>query len=131
MAGIVKEVQKQNLHDADEVRMTDKGRVELVRLSGTTVGRVTLQPRWRWSEDVKPVVGTETCEVKHLAYIVSGRLRVRMNDGEELLLEPGDLASVAPGHEAWVEGDEAVVMLELAGGEVLAKGATTEMKRAA
>ena len=126
-----KDVEKQNLREADEVRRTEKGRLELVRLGGTTLARMVLEPGWRWSEDLKPVVGTETCEVRHLLYIVSGRLHVRMNSGEDLLLEPGDFATIAPGHEAWVEGDERVVGLELQSGEVLAKGAHTEMKRAA
>ncbi len=131
MAEIAKEAEKQNLRDADEVRITDKMRIELVRLGGTTVARGTLEPGWRWSEHVKPIAGTESCEVKHQIYVLSGNLHVRMNDGEELVLEPGDFASVAPGHDAWVEGEAPFVALELFAGEVYAKGASVELKRAA
>jgi quercetin dioxygenase-like cupin family protein len=131
MAETVKEAEKQNLHDADEVRTTEKMRVEVVRLGGTTVSRLTMEPGWRWSEHVKPVAGTESCEAKHLGYVISGRMRVRMDSGEELVLEPGDFASIEPGHDAWVEGDERFVVLDIYSGEVYAKGAATEVRRAA
>jgi quercetin dioxygenase-like cupin family protein len=131
MAETVKEAEKQNLHDADEVRTTEKMRVEVVRLGGTTVSRLTMEPGWRWSEHVKPVAGTESCEAKHLGYVISGRMRVRMDSGEELVLEPGDFASIEPGHDAWVEGAERFVVLDIYSGEVYAKGAATEVKRAA
>jgi quercetin dioxygenase-like cupin family protein len=131
MAETVKEAEKQNLHDADEVRTTERMRVEVVRLAGTTVMRGTFEPGWRWSEHVKPVAGTESCEVKHVGYVISGRMHIRMDSGEELLLEPGDFASVEPGHDAWVEGDEPFVVLDIYSGEVYGKGAATEVRRAA
>ncbi len=131
MAKIVGDVEKQNLRDADEVRESEKGRAEIVRLAGTSVARITLEPGWRWSEHLKPIMGTESCEVKHLLYLISGRMHVRMDSGEDFVIEPGDLVSIAPGHDAWVEGDEPSVALELQSGEVIAKGAKTEERRAA
>jgi quercetin dioxygenase-like cupin family protein len=97
----------------DEVREGDNWRLELVNLSGgAQVGRMTLQPGWRWSADVKPVAGTELCEAPHQQYQVSGRVHVRMADGTEIEAGPGDVTSLPPGHDAWVVGDESCIMLD-------------------
>lgn len=92
-----------------------RGRIEMVTLGGITVGRALFQPGWRWSVDVRPVAGTELCEVSHVGYVVSGRERVRMQDGTEVELAPGDAFSIPPGHEAWVVGDEPCVTLDFSG----------------
>jgi hypothetical protein len=100
---------------ADEVRTFAKGRLETLTLGGTTVGRATFEPGWRWSECVKPIAGTESCQVAHLGYVVSGRMRVVMDDGTQGDAGPGDLAEIAPGHDAWILGDEPCVFVDFTG----------------
>jgi mannose-6-phosphate isomerase-like protein (cupin superfamily) len=79
------------------------------------VHKETLEPGWKWSEHVKPVVNTESCQKYHVKYFLSGRQKVVMNDGTELEFGAGDLAIIQPGHDAWVVGDEPNVLLELSG----------------
>ena len=107
----------------DELRSPDKTRVELVRLEGFTLGRYTLDPGWRWSESIKPVVKTDSCPLSHVGYAVSGHLHVRMNDGTTRAISPGDSYTIPPGHDAWVEGDEPYVGLEVLSADQLAKAA--------
>ncbi len=108
--------------EPDEVREGDNWRLELLNLSGgAQVGRITLQPGWRWSADVKTVAGTELCEAPHQQYQVSGRVHVRMADGTEIEAGPGDVTSLPPGHDAWVVGDEAVVAIDWHGASVWAR----------
>jgi hypothetical protein len=109
-------------HDSpDEVREPNKTRVEVVRLSDATLGRFKLQPGWRWSECIKPVVGTESCQVPHVGHVVSGRLTIRMNDGSEKTISEGMSYTVPPGHDAWVEGNEPFVCIEVLSAEQYAK----------
>jgi hypothetical protein len=97
----------------DEVRSPDKTRIDVVRLGdGTTAARLTFQPGWRWSECVKPVAGTDSCQVKHVGLVQSGRLHVSHEDGSELDFEPGKPYVIEPGHDAWVVGDEPFVAFE-------------------
>ena len=98
----------------DEVREFDHGRFELVRLGGLVVGRATYEPGWRWSLHVG---GKEDarCQVEHVGMVVSGRAAVLMDDGEERVMEPGQLFYVAPGHDSWVVGDEPYVSLHFLG----------------
>ncbi|GLW61888.1 cupin [Actinomadura rubrobrunea] len=97
----------------DETRMFEsKGYVDIVTLAGRPVGRAVFEPGWRWSADVRPIAGTERCEVSHLAYCVSGRIRIHMADGSEQDVTPGEAVAIAPGHDAEVIGDEACVMLD-------------------
>src|SRR6266478_2554850 len=91
----------------------DKGQVELITLGGVTFGRATLQPGWSWSTCVKPIVNTESCQAPHLQYHVSGRLRVRMDDGSEDEFGPGEVSLLPPGHDAWVIGNEPVVVIDV------------------
>jgi quercetin dioxygenase-like cupin family protein len=105
----------------DEVREGTNWRMELLNLAGgAQVGRITLQPGWRWSEHVKPVAGTELCEAPHQQYQISGRIRVRMADGTEVDGGAGDVTSLPPGHDAWVVGDEPVVAVDWQGASVWA-----------
>jgi hypothetical protein len=90
----------------DETRSFDHGKVDLCTLGSHSVGRTHLEPGWRWSTAVKPIVGTESCQAAHVGYVVQGRLGVRMTDGSEFQLKAGDVYRVDPGHDAWVEGDE-------------------------
>ena len=110
-----------NFSGAEEIRTFDKGRLELLSLGGTTVGRATFEPGWKWSECVKPIAGTDSCEVHHLGYVVSGRMHVVMDDGTEGDAGPGDLAEIAPGHDAWIVGDENCVWLDFLGAGDYAK----------
>ncbi len=101
-----------NFASAEDVRTFDKGRMEVLTLGDATVGRATFQRHWKWSECVKPIAGTESCEVAHLGYVVSGRMHVVMNDGTEGDAGPGDLFEIAPGHDAWIVGEEPCVILD-------------------
>ena len=101
----------------DESRNFEKGRFELVTIGGMTIGRATYEPGWKWSEHVGPVVGASSCDVEHVGLVLSGRVNVVMNDGEERELGPGDLFYVAPGHDSWVVGDEAYVSLHFLGAD--------------
>ena len=96
----------------DEVRSPDKTKVEVVDLEGVKAARVTFQPGWRWSECIKPVAGTESCQVHHVGVMASGRIHVRHDDGTEAELGPGDAYVIQPGHDAWVVGDAPVVGFE-------------------
>lgn len=105
-------------HEApDEVRpfKDDKGKVELVELSGHMVGRGTFEPGWRWSEHVKPLSGTESCQVEHIGYVLEGRMAVEMDGGEQIEVGPGDVFHMPPGHDAWIVGDERCVLLDFGG----------------
>ncbi len=104
-----------NFSASDDVRTFDKGRMEVITLGGATVGRATFSAGWKWSECVKPVAGTESCQVAHLGYVVSGRMHVVMDDGTEGEAGPGDLVEVSPGHDAWIVGDEPCVFLDVQG----------------
>ncbi len=111
-------------HDSpDEVRAPDKTRVEVVRLPGFTLGRLNMEPGWRWSECVKPVVKTDNCQVSHVGYVVSGTLTVRLNDGTQKTLKQGASYTIPPGHDAWVEGNERFVCIEVMSAEQYAKPA--------
>lgn len=117
----MEELAARSFSAADDVRTFDKGRMEVVSLGGTTVGRATFEPGWRWSECVKPVAGTDSCQVAHLGYVVSGRMRVVMDDGTEGDAGPGDVFQIAPGHDAWILGDEACVIVDFQGAANYAK----------
>ena len=118
-------MQSKNLGSPDEVRSFEKGRMDVVNLSEDVVaGRAVFEPGWRWSEHVKPVAGTDSCQVPHVGYVVSGRLVVRMDDGSEQEIGPGDAVAIPPGHDAWTVGDEACTMLDFSGADQYAKGAS-------
>jgi hypothetical protein len=91
---------------ATDVREFPRGRVEVVIVGTTTVSRSTFQPGWRWSECVKPIAGTESCQVQHNGYAISGQIQIRQDDGTEIEISPGDAYSIPPGHDGWVLGDE-------------------------
>jgi class 3 adenylate cyclase len=105
----------------DEVRAVEKARIELVELGDLAIGRAVFEPGWRWSEHVKPIVGTESCQVHHLGYVVSGHLHVEMTDGASLEVMGGDAFEIPPGHDAWVIGDEPWVSVDWAGRRLFAK----------
>jgi hypothetical protein len=99
----------------DEVREFPKGRLELVKIGGATIGRATFEPGWRWATSVQPLARTKSCDAPHFQYHVAGVLRVRMDDGTELSCRPGDVSLLPTGHDAWVEGSEPVVVVDFQG----------------
>jgi hypothetical protein len=103
-----------NIETPDERHGFENASVNVVNLPGVTIARTVYQPGWKWSADVKPVVGTEACQAAHTGYILSGWLHARMDDGREYDFGPGDAHVVSAGHDAWVEGDEPCVVLDLA-----------------
>ncbi|MDD7967234.1 cupin domain-containing protein [Actinomycetospora lemnae] len=105
-------IEHRNMGAPDETRTPDKTRLEVVQLGDATVARISLEPGWRWSECIKPVVGGESCQAAHLGYLVAGRLHVVADDGTEADLSAGETYRLTPGHDAWVVGDEQVVGLE-------------------
>ena len=109
----------------DETRAPDKTKVEIVRMGGTSASRMSMQPGWKWSECIKPVAGTESCQLHHVGVLVSGTLHVTHEDGSEHDIAAGQAYVIEPGHDAWVVGDEPVVGYEFdaRAAEEYAKGA--------
>lgn len=99
----------------DEVRNFPNGKLELVHVADKVIGRSILEPGWKWSTSVKPIAHTESCEASHFQYHVSGVLKVKMEDGEEYELRAGDISMIKPGHDAWVVGNEPVVLVDFQG----------------
>jgi mannose-6-phosphate isomerase-like protein (cupin superfamily) len=101
-------------HDTpDETRTPPKTRVEQVSVGGYTLGRLTFEPGWRWSECIKPVAGTESCQLSHVGYVISGRLNVATTDGKKIELKTGESYSIPPGHDAWNDDDQPFVAMEI------------------
>jgi len=112
MAG---KAEDRNFGKADEVRVFPKGKLELMTIGGATIGRATLEPGWRWSTSVQPIAKTRSCEAPHFQYHVSGTLKVVMDDGTEFVCKPGDVSVLPSGHDAWVVGNENVVIVDFQG----------------
>jgi len=104
-----------NFSKADEVRVFPKGKLELLTIGGATIGRAILEPGWRWSTSVQPIAKTKSCEAPHFQYHVSGTLKVVMDDGTEFECNPGDISVLPSGHDAWVVGNESVVIVDFQG----------------
>jgi quercetin dioxygenase-like cupin family protein len=104
-----------NFGKPDEVREFPRGRLELVKVGGAMVGRAVFEPGWRWATSVQPLVHTHSCEAPHFQYHVAGTLRIRMDDGAEFDCRPGDVSLLPAGHDAWVVGDEAAVVVDFQG----------------
>lgn len=88
------------------------GHMDVVTLGDFTLGRGVFEPGWRWSDDVKPIAGTESCQTRHTGFCLSGRMSVRLDDGTEMAIGPGDVVLIEPGHDAWTVGDEPCVLLD-------------------
>jgi mannose-6-phosphate isomerase-like protein (cupin superfamily) len=106
---------KGTLNNPDETRSFNKGKLELVTLDGVTFSRLTLEPGWKWSEAVQPIVKTPSCQVHHVGFVVSGYMRVKMDNGEEQEFGPGDTYIVPPGHDAWIVGNDTYVAVDVSG----------------
>ncbi len=122
-------MEKKTLNFPDEMRTFERGKLELASVGSVTFGRATLHPGWKWSECVKPIVQTEYCEAPHMQYHISGRIRVRMADGTEEEFGPGDVSLLPPGHDAWVVGDEPVVVIDVSGMKEYARPAAKKSVR--
>jgi quercetin dioxygenase-like cupin family protein len=100
----------------DETRpFVDKGRLEVLHVGDEVIGRGIFEPGWRWSRHVKPLAQTASCEAEHMGYVLSGRMHVVMDDGQEAEIAPGDLVTIPPGHDAWTVGNEPCVFLDFTG----------------
>jgi len=108
-------IRQKNFDAPDELRWFPNGAGQLVHVGSLTIGRGILEPGWRWSTSLKPIQGTASCQVHHLEVLVAGRLHVEMDDGEAAEFGPGDVFDVPPGHDAWVVGDESVIMVDVSG----------------
>lgn len=115
------ETEHKSFQAPDETREFPRGRAEILSIGHGEVGRLVFEPGWRWSEHVKPLVGTTSCEAPHFQYHVSGRLAILMDDGSELVAGPGDVTSLPSGHDAWVVGDEPAVVIDWYGASSYAK----------
>lgn len=112
---LIGKAEHKSFNSPEEVREFPLGKVEIVNLGGAGLGRATLQPGWRWSTSVKPVAKTQSCEAPHFQYHVSGVLRVQMDDGTTFDCKPGDVSALPMGHDAWVVGNEPVVLVDFQG----------------
>jgi hypothetical protein len=117
MAGI----EARDFSSPDETRKPDKTLIELVGINGGQIGRFTFQPGWRWSECIKPVVNTDSCQVDHIGYMLEGKLHIQHTDGTQQDITPGMVYRIAPGHDAWNDGGEAAVVVEFQGAANFAK----------
>jgi quercetin dioxygenase-like cupin family protein len=113
MSGLI----RKSLDNPEEVRPFEQGsgHMELVNLDSGPVGRGTFEPGWQWSKHVKPIVATASCQAAHMGYVVSGHMKIVMDDGEETEFGPGDFMVSPPGHDAWVVGDQPCVVIDWQG----------------
>jgi quercetin dioxygenase-like cupin family protein len=115
---------RKSFDSPDETRLFHggTGQLEVINAEGGAVGRATFMPGWKWSEHVKPIAKTDSCQAAHTGYFISGRMKVVMEDGEEMEYGPGDFHVIAPGHDAWIVGDEPCVIIDWHGFGDYAKG---------
>ena len=114
-------IEKKRFDSPDEVRDLPNSKIDVVQLCGQDIMQATFKPGWRWSKDVKPQAGTDSCQAHHLGYAISGHLHVVMDDGKKMDFGPGDVMHVPSGHDAWVEGDDPYVGLDFTAGSTYAK----------
>jgi hypothetical protein len=109
-------VTSKGMGSPDETMAFPNGQVQVVRIGESMIRRSTFEPGWRWSTSIKPLVKTDSCQVHHVGYLLSGRLRVAANDGGEAEIGPGEAYEIQPGLDGWVVGDEAVTSVEFSNG---------------
>ena len=110
-----KKAEMKSFLQPDEVRMFPKGRLELVKIGGAVVGRATFEPGWKWSTSLQPLVKTKSCEAPHFQYHVAGTIKIVMDDGTQFECKAGDVSLLPEGHDAWVVGNEPVVVVDFQG----------------
>ncbi len=108
-------MEKKSFDSPDETRTPPHTKIDVVKLGDAEVMRATFEPGWQWSKDVKPTAGTDLCQTHHRGFQVSGHMHVKMADGTEAESGPNEVADIPPGHDAWVIGDEPVVMIDFGG----------------
>jgi hypothetical protein len=108
-------IESRDFSSPDETRTPAKTLIELVNVAGGQIGRYTFQPGWSWSECIKPVANTESCQTEHIGYAVSGTLHIKHSDGSEMDITAGDVYRIAPGHDAWNAGVEPAIFVEFQG----------------
>ena len=108
-------MEKTSINTPDETRKFDKGKVEISNVGGASIGRFKLDPGWKWSTSVKPLVKTDSCQQVHTVYVISGIMRVKMDDGAEQEFGPGDTGFIPAGHDAWVVGNESMTGVDFTG----------------
>jgi hypothetical protein len=112
MDSVAQDTEHRSFAAPDEVRSFSNGRAEILEVGGSQIGRLVFEPGWHWADDLRPIAGTESCTAPHFQYHVSGQLAIRMDDGTEFVAGPGDVTSLPSGHDAWVVGDEPVVVVD-------------------
>ena len=122
-------LQRRRFDESQDVRVTPRGRVEVVELDDRVVAKITWQPGWRWSVDVKPIAGTQYCQSHHVGLTLQGQLRIQMADGIEIEFHAGDVFEIPPGHDAWVVGDEPMVSVDFEALRGFAKGSGSSNRR--
>ena len=115
------ETEHRTFAEPDETRTFGNGHLDILRIGGSDIGRLVLAPGWRWSEHVKPIAGTDLCEAPHFQYHVAGTLRIQMADGTQFDARPGAVTSLPSGHDAWVVGNDEVVVIDWYGASEYAK----------
>lgn len=115
------DVVHKSLDSARDVRTFEGGRMDVVRIAGSSIGRGTFEPGWRWSRSVGPLIGESECSLAHTGFVVQGRMCISMTDGDEYEVSAGDAVHIAPGHDAWTVGDEPCVILEVLSASQYAK----------
>jgi len=123
-------LQRRRFDETQDVRVTGRGTVDVVELDDRVVARITWQPGWRWSVDVKPIVGTDWCQSHHVAYAISGHGHIEMSDGIGMDIGPGEVYEIPPGHDAWVVGDEPFVSVDFEALRTFAKADPAQTRRA-
>lgn len=114
-------IERKSFTKPDETRSFTHGKIDIVNIGGTQVGLARFEPGWKWSKDVKPIVGTSSCQAPHLGYVIAGRMHIVGDDGSEVDYGPGDAMSVPPGHDAWVVGEDACIIFDVTAAPVYAK----------
>ena len=112
---VIDEISSRRFESPDETRSFEKGHIDLVHFGSITLGRITLEPGWRWALHVKPIAGTSSCEAGHLQYILSGRMHIVMDDGTEAEFGRDEVISIPPGHDGWVVGNEPFIAIDVTG----------------
>jgi mannose-6-phosphate isomerase-like protein (cupin superfamily) len=111
----MKKAEAKSFNNPDEVRTFPKGKVELINIGGATIGRATFEPGWKWSTSVQPLAKTKSCEAPHFQYHLSGTIKIVMDDGKQFECKAGDVSLLPSGHDAWVVGNEPVVVVDFQG----------------
>jgi mannose-6-phosphate isomerase-like protein (cupin superfamily) len=106
-------IEKKSLNQPEQTQKFGRAKIESIKMGALNFQRVTAEPGWQWSKDLKPVQKTESCQKDHLLYVISGKLQVRMNDGKEEEFNPGDMGAIPPGHDGWTVGNKPLVWLEI------------------